>query len=547
MNRAKRSVFKVALLFALLIFCGVFFFMAQFTEEGCKVQDYCVEVASAKSVSRVAALSSTNIIPKFEIRNSNDLNRAMNDESYNSTVDIDYCSVYEKPLSTFSIDVDAASYSNIRRFIDDSRVPPIDAVRSEEMINYFSYDYPSPKERPFNVITEISKCPWNKEHQLVLVALQGKKIDLDKAPPSNIVFLIDVSGSMDDPLKLPLLQKSFALLVEKLRPIDRVGIVVYAGAAGVVLESTPGSKKKVIHKAIERLSAGGSTAGGEGIKLAYKMAQENFIKGGNNRIVLATDGDFNVGVSSDDEMVKLIEKERESGVFISVLGFGMGNIKDSKLEQIADNGNGHYAYIDNILEAKKVLVNEFGGTMFTIAKDVKIQIEFNPYKVESYRLIGYENRMLADKDFENDAKDAGDLGAGHTVTALYEVIPAKVVENTSEGDELKYQKHAYTDLATTSNEIMTVKLRYKEPDGKQSKLITKNVAWSDGDAVPSQNFRFASSVAAFSLILRESKFKGSADFPMVKKLAKGAIGEDPEGYRYEFLKIVEKCELLTKS
>src|SRR6185436_15561209 len=351
--------------------------------------------------------------------------REMNTEQYDYTPENNFRSVQNNPLSTFSIDVDAASYSNIRRFINGGSLPPEDAVRIEEMINYFTYDYPAPiNGDPFSVYTEPASCPWNKDHILACVALQGKKIATDNLPPANLVFLIDVSGSMMTTNKLPLVKSSLRLLVDQLRQQDHVAIVVYAGNAGLILPSTKGNEKETIMNAINGLEAGGSTAGGEGILLAYKTAKENFHQEGNNRIILCTDGDFNVGVSSDGELVRIIEEKREHGIFLTVLGYGMGNYKDSKMEKLADKGNGNYAYIDNILEAKKVLVKEMGGTLLTIAKDVKIQIEFNPAKVKEYKLVGYENRMLKDQDFNNDKKDAGELGSGHTVTALYEIIPA---------------------------------------------------------------------------------------------------------------------------
>ena len=351
--------------------------------------------------------------------------RDFNTEGYSAIHENGYKDVLNQPLSTFSIDVDKASYSNVRRFINMGQLPPMDAVRIEEMINYFSYDYPEPAgDHPFSVYTELSKCPWNDGHQLFYIGLKGKNMDKKELPASNLVFLIDVSGSMESPNKLPLLKSAFQLLVNELRPADRVAMVVYAGAAGVVLKATPGNEKETILNALNQLQAGGSTAGGQGIMLAYKIAHENFIDGGNNRIILATDGDFNVGASSNAEMERLIEKEREKGIFITVLGFGMGNYKDDKMEIIADKGNGNYAYIDNIQEARKVLVGEFAGTLFTIAKDVKFQLEFNPSRVKAYRLIGYENRLLNDEDFNNDRKDAGEMGAGHVVTALYEIIPA---------------------------------------------------------------------------------------------------------------------------
>jgi Ca-activated chloride channel family protein len=463
-----------------------------------------------------------------------------NTEQYDRIVDNAFKTAMENPLSTFSIDVDRAAYANVRRFLTDNQLPPPDAVRIEELVNYFDYDYPQPKGGdPFVVSMEVADCPWNQDHQLALVGLQGLKIETKDLPPNNLVFLLDVSGSMDSPNKLPLLKSAMRLLVDQLRPEDRVSIVVYAGAAGIVLEPT--SDKGLVLDAIKRLNAGGSTAGGAGIELAYKTAQNSFIKEGNNRVILATDGDFNVGVSSDGALTRLIEEKRESGIFLTVLGFGTGNYKDSKMEKLADKGNGNYAYIDDILEAKKVLVNEMGGTLVTIAKDVKIQIEFNPAKVKAYRLIGYENRILAAEDFADDKKDAGELGAGHTVTALYELIPSGSDEPVPLAGDLKYQK---TKLRK-SNELMTVKLRYKQPDGDTSKLITRAIDAEElRELRPSDNLQFASAVAEFGLLLRDSEYKGKASYSDVLQRAKAAKGSDTEGYRAEFIRLVEKAELL---
>lgn len=470
-----------------------------------------------------------------------------NTEEYSAINENIFHEALRVPLSTFSIDVDAASYSNIRRFINGSQLPPKDAVRIEEMINYFSYDYKEPEEEdPFSINAETAKCPWNEDHYLVHIGLQGKHIPLDDLPPSNLVFLLDVSGSMNQPNKLPLLKSAFKLLTANLRAEDRVAIVVYAGAAGVVLPSTAGNQKDAIIASLERLEAGGSTAGGQGIRLAYKIARQNFMPRGNNRIILATDGDFNVGESSNASMERLVEEERQSGVFLTVLGFGMGNYKDSKMEILADKGNGNYAYIDNILEAKKVLVNEFGGTLFTIAKDVKIQVEFNPATVKAYRLIGYENRKLRDEDFNNDKKDAGELGAGHTVTALYEIIPVGIEDPLPHSiDPLKYQKNNTVGTGR-DKELMTVKLRFKKPDEDSSQLtsaIVSNKILSLMET--SDNFRFSASVAAFGMVLRDSEFKGRADYPMILKLAGNARGKDVNGYRAEFINLVSAAEMIS--
>lgn len=473
-----------------------------------------------------------------------------NREGYDHISENKFLKVAENPLSTFSIDVDAASYSNVRRFLNNGQLPPAGAVRIEEMVNYFHYEYPQPdNNEPFSINTEISDAPWNKEHKLVLIGLQGKKIPTDNLPASNLVFLIDVSGSMSDPNKLPLVKASMKMLVDQLREQDKVAMVVYAGAAGLVLPPTDGSQKNKIKEAIDKLESGGSTAGGAGIKLAYKTAKEYFVKGGNNRVILCTDGDFNVGESSDDAMERMIEEERKSGVFLTVLGYGMGNYQDSKMQKLADKGNGNHAYIDGISEAKKVLVNEFGGTLFTIAKDVKLQIEFNPAKVQGYRLIGYENRMLAKEDFNDDKKDAGELGSGHTVTALYEVIPVGIESDFLKSvDSLKYQKNVVPLSKSSHNdEILTVKFRYKAPDGDVSKMIEHPVRDKQiAIGKTSENFRFAASVAQFGMLLRNSAFKSSASFDNVLSLARKAKGSDDEGYRAEFVRLVESAQLLAK-
>ena len=463
-----------------------------------------------------------------------------NTESYAHIDENDFKLVSASPLSTFSIDVDRASYANVRRFIQDGTRPPIDAVRIEEMVNYFPYEWGDVAgEHPFAVTTEVTQAPWKREHRLVRIGLHAPTVDIRHLPPGNLVFLLDVSGSMNSPDKLPLLKSAFALLVDQLRPQDRVAIVVYAGAAGLVLPSTPGNRQDRILAALKQLEAGGSTAGGEGLQLAYETAREHYIDGGNNRIILATDGDFNVGPSSDGEMVRLIEKERESGVFLTVLGFGTGNLKDSKMEQIADHGNGNFHYVDGLLEARKVLVEEMGGTLLTLAKDVKLQIEFNPARVEGYRLIGYENRLLADEDFNDDTKDAGELGAGHTVTALYEVVPAGAdVPRGGEVDELRYQPQADDPpLSEFKGEMLYVKVRYKDPDGEKSRLLEQAVA--DRSGMPSTDFRFATAVAGFGMLLRESPYAGTFSLDDVVKMAEKGKGDDPRGYRGEFIRLVE--------
>lgn len=472
----------------------------------------------------------------------------LNTESYDYIKENGFLKVLNNPLSTFSIDVDAASYSNIRRMLNEGNLPPAGAVRIEEMINYFSYDYPQPTgDAPFSFTTEMSNSPWNPNHKLVMIGMQGKKIPVANLPASNLVFLIDVSGSMQSANKLPLVKASLKLLIDQLREQDKVSIVVYAGAAGLVLPPTSGANKQAIKDALEKLSAGGSTAGGEGIELAYKTARANFAKNGNNRVILCSDGDFNTGSSSDDEMERLIEKERTSGVFLTVLGYGMGNYKDSKMQKLADKGNGNHAYIDGIGEAKKVLIEEFGGTLFTIAKDVKLQIEFNPSKVQAYRLVGYENRLLANEDFNDDKKDAGDLGSGHTVTALYEIIPVGVKSDfIKDVDALKYQPNpGITGKYNGGNETMTIKFRYKAPDGEKSQLITHTVNDKmTGLDRTSANFRFATAVAQFGMLLRNSEFKGTASYPNILALGKSALGMDKEGYRAEFLQLVSKAQQL---
>jgi Ca-activated chloride channel homolog len=475
--------------------------------------------------------------------------QTFNTEQYDYIAENNFKSVRNNPLSTFSIDVDAASYSNIRRFINSGQLPPADAVRIEEMVNYFTYRYPQPDDKtPFAVYTETAPCPWNKDHRLAAVALQGKKIATEKLPPSNLVFLVDVSGSMMDENKLPLVKKSLKLLVDQMREQDRVAITVYAGSAGLVLPSTSGASKEKIMKAINGLEAGGSTAGGAGIKLAYSVAKENFSRKGNNRVILCTDGDFNVGVSSDGELVRMIEQKRQTGIFLSVLGFGTGNYKDSKMEKLADKGNGNYAYIDNIKEAKKVFVNEMGGTLMTIAKDVKIQIEFNPAKVCEYKLIGYENRILADEDFNDDKKDAGEMGSGHIITALYEIVPTDAPSTGGTIDKLKYQTvEKVKPPSEFSDEMMTVKVRYKEPQGSTSKLVSKAVMWNNTTIEDmSDNMKFAASVAEFGLILRNSPHKGKSSYTQVLNLARALKDKDEFGYRAEFIRLVEAAKKIDR-
>ncbi|ULC58354.1 von Willebrand factor type A domain-containing protein [Flaviramulus sp. BrNp1-15] len=468
--------------------------------------------------------------------------RILNNESYAVIDENNFERTTLSPLSTFSIDVDKASYSNVRRMINNGEYIESDAVKIEEMVNYFDYNYPQPTgEHPFSISTEVAKTPWNKDTKIVKIGLQGKTYNNKELPPSNLTFLIDVSGSMSSQNKLPLLKSAFKLLVNQLREQDKVSIVVYAGAAGVVLEPTSGKKKEKILSALDNLNAGGSTAGGQGIQLAYKLAEKHFNNNGNNRVILATDGDFNVGASSDKDMQKLIEEKRESGVFLSVLGFGYGNYKDSKLEILADKGNGNHAYIDNMQEAQKVFGKEFGGTLFTIAKDVKIQIEFNPSKVQAYRLIGYENRMLTDEDFVDDTKDAGELGSGHTVTALYEVIPVGVKsEYLKDVADLKYTQSQISRSYT--NELFTVKFRYKKPDGDKS--VEMLHVQKDGVQEASKDLKFASSVALFGMQLRQSKYHNKSKIGDVINMAESGRGEDKDGYRAEFIRLVSTYQNL---
>ncbi|WP_342763375.1 vWA domain-containing protein [Bacteroides finegoldii] len=478
-----------------------------------------------------------------------DMDTRMNTEEYDRIQENGFKSVADTPLSTFSIDVDPASYSNMRRFINRGELPPADAIRTEELVNYFSYDYPKPTGNdPVKITVEAGTCTWNTAHRLVRIGLKAKEIPTEQLPASNLVFLIDISGSMWGANRLDLVKSSLKLLVNNLRNKDKVAIVTYAGSAGVKLEATSGGDKQKIREAIDELTAGGSTAGGAGIHLAYQIAKKNFISDGNNRIILCSDGDFNVGVSSAEGLEQLIEKERKSGVHLTVLGYGMGNYKDKKIQVLAEKGNGNHAYIDNLQEANRVLVGEFGATLHTVAKDVKLQVEFNPSQVQAYRLIGYESRLLKDEDFNNDAKDAGDMGAGHTVTAFYEVIPAGVKnEYVGKVDDLKYQKKEKMTLKPTgSDELLTVKLRYKAPDKDVSRKMELPFVDNKGDSV-SSDFRFASAVAMFGQLLRDSDFKGTADYDKVIKLAKQGGNNDERGYRREFIRLVEAAKGLEKT
>ena len=511
---------------------------------------YLEEVPNARAMDQ-KALSKVETVTEganytYQVSPEPIQNEKLNTEEYDKINENTFKGVAQTPVSTFSIDVDNASYSNIRRYLEMDQMPLADAVRIEEMINYFDYDYPQPQgQDPFSINTEISTTPWNSEHHLIHIGLQGKDLDYTDLKSSNLVFLIDASGSMSAENKLPLLKKSLKLLLSELDDKDKVAIVAYAGAAGLVLPSTPASEHEKILNALDGINSGGSTAGGQGIELAYNIAKENLIADGNNRVILATDGDFNVGVSSSSELVSLIEEKRKDNIYLTICGFGMGNYKDGRMEQISNAGNGNYFYIDNIREAKKVFVTQMRANMFTIAKDVKIQIEFNPKMVKAYRLIGYENRLLANEDFDDDTKDAGELGAGHTVTAIYEVILAnsKSTQTIHQAADLKYQT---TKVSGNETDLMTVKFRYKPIQSDQSILleqVLKNTAITNLDS-SSDNYRFSAAVAGFGMLLRNSKFKGSATYDSVLELAKGALGNDKEGYRTEFLQMVQSANTL---
>ncbi|MBI3928934.1 MAG: VWA domain-containing protein [Armatimonadetes bacterium] len=464
-------------------------------------------------------------------------------EDYANLPENEFLAVDRYPLSTFSVDVDTASYSNVRRFLTEGKMPPPDAVRVEEMVNYFVYDYPRPAgQAPFSITTEVAACPWNTEHQLMRIGIQGRPLE-GSPPPRNLVFLLDVSGSMSDSNKLPLLKKAMRTLVETLTQKDKVAIVVYAGASGLVLPSTIGSEKQRILQALDGLEAGGSTNGGSGIELAYRVAGENYLGAGINRVILATDGDFNLGTTSQGELMRLIGEKRKTGVFLTVLGLGTGNLKDSTMEMLADRGNGNYAYFDKLAEARKVLVAEGGATLVTIAKDVKIQVEFNPRHVSAYRLIGYENRVLKEEDFKDDSKDAGEIGAGHRVTALYELVRPGQPDLAAGSEPLRYQSGRATTALSDKPELLIVKVRYKPPDQGKSRELEHVVARTQ-EGEPSGDFRFAAAVAGFGMLLRNSRFKAQANYRLVAELAQGALARDDEGYRREFLELVKKAQRL---
>ena len=468
-----------------------------------------------------------------------------NTEAYDKIDDNQWTEVGRKPLSTFSIDVDTASYSNVRRFLNSAQAPPQDAVRIEELINYFTYEYPEPRDgKPFSVTTALDECPWNPRHRLVLVGLQAEHLDSSRIPPRNLVFLVDVSGSMMPANKLPLVKASLAMLARNLTSKDRLAIVVYAGAAGVVLPSTEGGDTSTILEALARLQAGGSTNGAQGIQLAYDLAQQHFLTGGVNRVILATDGDFNVGVTNQGDLIRLIEEKRDSGIMLSVLGYGMGNVKDSTMEKLADKGNGNYFYIDSLEEAQKVLVQQAGGTLVTVAKDVKLQVEFNPRTVAAYRLVGYENRVLQDQDFNNDKKDAGDMGAGHSVTALYEIALAGEKLDIPGIDALKYQSAPTLTSPARLDETLTVKLRYKQPEASQSTLMSVTVP---AKTASNPALGFAAAVAQFGMLLRDSEFKGNSSFASARALAARFKGLDPYGHRAAFIRLIDAAEGVERS
>lgn len=541
--RRRTSVSNYKILIAAVLLYSVIF-------SGCASESNTNIASKSADYSRnqpysptTTANSATNTTSMVTDQKAESFEGTTNGERYAEISENPFLETARAPLSTFSIDVDTASYSNVRRFLNNGQLPPKDAVRIEELVNYFEYDYPQPDgDLPFSVNTEVAACPWNANHKIVQIGLQGKKVSLDNVPPSNLVFLVDVSGSMNSPDKLPLLKQGLKTLVNQLSYKDRVAIVVYAGASGLALPSVSADDKQKINEALDNLEAGGSTNGGQGIRLAYQIAQDNFISNGNNRVILATDGDFNVGLTGDGELVSMIEQKRQSNIFLSVLGFGSGNLNDSMMEKLADKGNGNYAYIDTSEEARKALGQQAAGTLYTIAKDVKIQVEFNPAKVAGYRLLGYENRLLADKDFNDDKKDAGEIGAGHSVTALYEIVPAgQKIENPGV-DELRYSKIEPSDTQFNA-ELLTVKLRYKEPDGDQSKLLTmglldKNNAFENA----SDNLRFASAVAGFGMLLRDSNYKGNANFNNIRQIANSSRSNDLKNYRNEFVELVEKAQ-----
>ncbi len=539
----KRINLKIALLLSMgtvLIGCGT---TSEKTTSETAKNDY-QEVYYEEEGEATEAYTEDDYNMSYEKSVAEPVVEEFNTEEYAKLVENQFQDAIVESKSTFSIDVDNASYTNVRRMLEDGYLPTPGAVRIEEFINYFDYSYPIPsKQAPFSMVTEVGECPWNKENRLVHIGLQGYTMPIEELPPSNLVFLLDVSGSMSDANKLPLLKKSFKMMVDKLNEKDRVSIVVYAGAAGVVLEPTSCSNKGRIMEAFDRLEAGGSTAGAEGIEKAYQLAEEQLLPHGNNRVILATDGDFNVGPSSEDELVNLIERKREKGIYLTILGFGMGNYKDARMESISNAGNGNYFYVDDLGEAKNILVDNLAGTLLTIAKDVKIQVEFNPARVSSYRLIGYENRKLENQDFANDKKDAGELGAGHTVTALYEIVP----NNGSVKSDYKYVETKITDQAKKSNELLTVRFRYKKPDANKSTLLEKVVLDSNRDwEETSGNFKFSAGVAAFGMLLRQSEYANNYTYNELEGLLNSAVRYESDAKKLELLLLVNKAKSLTE-
>ena len=529
--RAQLSICAAVVLSMLLVGCGT---------------DYRPESGSSVNYREAAPASDIAVAtPDVEayVLEESRVSGAGN-EAYDFIVENRFVSPLKNPLSTFSIDVDTASYTNVRRFLNDNVMPPPGAVRVEELINYFKYDYAPPEgEHPFSVNMEIARCPWQSRHWLARVGLKGLEIDRQQKPAANLVFLLDVSGSMNSPDKLPLVKSAMKMLLDQLDGDDRVAIAVYAGASGLVLPSTSASDRGTILSALERLSAGGSTNGGDGIRLAYQVAVQNLIQDGVNRVILCTDGDFNVGITNRSDLIDLIQNEARRGVFLSVLGFGTGNLKDATMEQLADKGNGNYGYVDSLQEARKLLVEDALGTLVTIAKDVKIQVDFNPRHVQAYRLIGYENRMLQAEDFRDDRKDAGEIGAGHTVTALYEIVPVGVESPALTVEPSKYQQVA-VEQAGAKEEVMTVRLRYKQPEGKDGIEFHIPAGVPAAESEGSTDFQFAASVAGFGMLLRGSQYSGEADFELIETLARNGIGQSDDSYRDEFLRLVDAAKLL---
>lgn len=550
MNMKEKFILVMVVLVLVMVGCGRkskdeakkdMYYSAEYSSSTSDTSDTGVEYSASADDSGATNDSGTGADSDYttnscdiETDTKEDIYYSGSGEEYNSYAENGFAAVSKEPLSTFSADVDTASYSNLRRMINEGYIYDEDAIRVEEMLNYFNYDYDGPTGRePFGVNVQIGKCPWNPNTSLMMVGMQTKDIDFSEGPNSNLVFLLDVSGSMNDPDKLPLMQQAFCMLAENLTSKDRVSIVVYAGEDAVILEGAKGNETNRIIEKITSLEAGGSTAGSAGIQAAYELAERYFIKGGNNRVILATDGDLNVGLTTEYELTELITKKRDSGIYLSVLGFGTGNIKDNNMEALADNGNGNYAYIDSVYEAKKVLVDELGANMVTVAKDVKFQVEFNPEQIKGYRLIGYENRVLAAEDFEDDAKDAGEIGAGHSVTALYELVP---VSSNMELDE-KVTGSRYSSVEEKyKDELLTIKVRYKEPDKEESKLLTYPITTRAYTNKTSDDWKFASCIAEFAMILKDSPYLEEGSMNHLRKRLNRLVYDD--GYKKEFKQLV---------